>query len=189
MTPRHHIVVPHPTIELDADRAVAHIDRLFRSAVALTGDRSEAEDLVQDVFESLLRRPRTIRDHASESSYLLTMLRHKYFDALRSRRRRPQVELDRVGDTHESRAGEAPDARAEQRDVLDAVGRLPLHQREALVAVDVAGLSYGETAAFLGVPVGTVMSRLHRARANVVAAVGAPHGSNGRAPARVPAPA
>jgi len=185
MTPRHRIVAPRSTIELDAERALAHLEQLYRSAVALTGDRGEAEDLVQDVFEALLRRPRTIRDHASESAYLLTMLRHKYFDALRSKRRRPQVELDRVGEMHESRTGEAPDARAEQREVLDAVGLLPQHQREALVAVDVAGLSYGEAAAFLGVPLGTVMSRLHRARGSVVAAVGAPHGSHDRAPAPV----
>ena len=167
-------VAEHSEIRLDAERAVAHLDHLYRYAVAITGDRSEAEDLVQDVLEALLRRPRAIRDHDNERAYLLAMLRHRYLDALRVKRRRPQLELERAGYEQQARVGERPDARAEQRDVLDAVARLSLHHREALVAVDVAGLSYGEAAAFLGLPKGTVMSRLHRARANVVAALAAP---------------
>ena len=161
-------------IRLDAERAVRHLDLLYRYATAITGDRDQAEDLVHDVFEALLRRPRSIRARGTERAYLLTMLRHRHVDALRQRHRRPQVELERFAEEHEARAGEDPAARAEQREVLDAVARLALHHREALVAVDVAGLSYGETAAFLGVPVGTVMSRLHRARAQVVAAVAGP---------------
>jgi RNA polymerase sigma-70 factor (ECF subfamily) len=158
-------------IRLDAERALPHLDQLYRYAVAITGDRHEAEDLVQEVLEALLRRPREIRGHDNEKAYLLTMLRHRYLDALRVKRRRPKLELGRLGDEQGARVGERPDVRVEQQDVLDAVARLPLHQREALVAVDVAGLSYRETAAFLGLPLGTVMSRLHRARANVVAAV------------------
>ena len=161
-------------IRLDAERAVARLDPLYRYAVAITGDRNEAEDLVQDVLEVLLRRPRELRAHENERAYLLTMLRHRYLDALRAKRRRPQLELEGASDEQPARVGERPDVRAEQRDVFDAVARLSLHHREALVAVDVAGLSYGEAAAFLGLPVGTVMSRLHRARANVIAAVAVP---------------
>jgi RNA polymerase sigma-70 factor (ECF subfamily) len=167
--------VQRSTVRLDAERAALHLDQLYRFAFTITGDRDEAEDLVQDVFESLLKRPREIRGHDSESAYLFTMLRHRYFDLLRTKRRRPQqVELERPEEEYEARSGERPDARAEHRDVLDAVAQLALHHREALVAVDVAGLSYGETAAWLGVPIGTVMSRLHRARAQVVAAVAVP---------------
>ena len=167
-------------IRLDAERAVRHLDQLYRFATAITGNRDEAEDLVHDVFEALLRRPRSIRARDNERAYLLTMLRHRHVDALRKRRRRPQVELERSGEEQEARAGEGPAARAEQRDVLDAVARLALHHREALVAVDVAGLSYGEAAALLGVPLGTVMSRLHRARAQVVAALADPQVSDRR---------
>jgi RNA polymerase sigma-70 factor (ECF subfamily) len=167
-------VAERAEIRLDAERAVPHLDQLYRYAVAITGDRNEAEDLVQNVLEALLRRPREIRDHYNERAYLLSMVRHRYFDALRRKRRRPQAELERPADEQEARVGERPDARAVQRNVLDAVARLSLHHREALVAVDVAGLSYGEAAAFLGLPIGTVMSRLHRARANVVAAVAVP---------------
>ena len=158
-------------IRLDAERAIHHLDQLYRYAVAIAGDRNEAEDLVQDVVEALLRRPRKIRNHDNERAYLLAMLRHRYLDSLRVKRRRPQVELERAGGELQARVGERPDVRAEQRDVLDAVARLSLQQREALVAVDVAGLSYGEAAAFLRLPEGTVMSRLHRARANVITAV------------------
>jgi RNA polymerase sigma-70 factor (ECF subfamily) len=180
MTPDRTDVAKRTVIRLDAERAVRHLDQLYRYAVAITGDRHEAEDLVHDVFEALLRRPRSIGGRDHERAYLLTMLRHRYIDALRARRRRPQVELERLGEGPMARVGEGPAERAEQRDVLEAVAGLDLHFREALVAVDVAGLSYGEAAAFLGVPVGTVMSRVHRARARVVGAVADPHASDRR---------
>jgi RNA polymerase sigma-70 factor, ECF subfamily len=166
--------MPHDAdILLDADRALRHLDRLFRYALAITGGRDAAEDLVQDTFETLLRRPRRLRAHDNESAYLYTMLRNRHYDGLRAKRRRPQAELDETALAHEARTGESPHARAEQREVLDAIAQLSLPYRETLVAVDVAGLSYAETAASLDVPVGTVMSRLHRARASVVAAVAA----------------
>ena len=178
MTPHRTDVAKRKVIRLDAERAIRHIDHLYRYAAVVTGDRVEAEDLVHDVFEALLRRPRALRTRDHERAYLFTMLRHRHVDAVRVRRRRPQVELERSGEEQEARAGEGPAARAEQRDVLDAVARLAPHHREVLVAVDVAGLSYDEAAAFLGVPVGTVMSRLHRARARVVAAFQGPHASD-----------
>ena len=180
MTPHRKEAAEHTVIRLDAERAVRHLDVLYRYATAITGDRNEAEDLVHDVFEALLRRPRSIRARDNERAYLLTMLRHRYVDALRVRRRRPQIALERPGEEQEARAGECPAARAEQREVLDAVARLALHHREALVAVDVAGLGYAEAAALLGVPIGTMMSRVHRARARVVAEVDAPRVSDGR---------
>ena len=159
-------------VSLDAHRATRHVDALYRCAVALTGDHYEAQDLVQDVFESLARRPRGLHNDQRERAYLLSMLRHRYYDAFRARRRRPQlVELDRPGEEREAYAGEGPEARAEQGDVMRAVAELKPHHREAIVAVDLAGLSYAEAADFLGVPLGTVMSRLHRARASVVNAV------------------
>jgi RNA polymerase sigma-70 factor (ECF subfamily) len=80
------------------------------------------------------------------------------------------VELDDWGAVS-ALEGQRPHERAEQREVLDAVAALPAHHRAVLVAVDVAGLSYAEAARALGVPRGTVMSRLFRARQAVVAAV------------------
>jgi RNA polymerase sigma-70 factor, ECF subfamily len=188
MTPHRMDAAKRTVIRLDAERAVRHLDDLYRFATAMTGDRDAAEDLVHDVFEALLRRPRPIRACDNERAYLLAMLRHRYIDAIRARRRRPQVELEPPGREQAAPAGEGPAARAEQRDVLDAVARLALHYREALVAVDVAGLRYAEAAALLGVPVGTVMSRLHRARARVVAEIDdlrAPDGRFARAEALV----
>lgn len=160
-------------LRLDADRAVRHLDPLYRYATAITGDRREAEDLVHDVFETLLRRPRPLLTHDNERAYLFAMVRHRHIDVVRARRRRP-VALEPPGEEEPARSGEGPAARAEQREVLDAVARLALPYREALVAVDVAGLRYAEAATLLGLPLGTVMSRVHRARARVVAALGGP---------------
>jgi RNA polymerase sigma-70 factor (ECF subfamily) len=165
------MLLHRPHAQLDADRALRHLDRLYGYALSITGDSHEAEDLVQDVLESLLRRPRRIRAGDNENAYLYTMLRNRHFDRLRAKARRPQVEFEQAGVEPEARSGESPAERAEQRAVLDAVAELPLDYRETLVAVDVAGLSYREAATMLDVPLGTVMSRLHRARANVVAAV------------------
>lgn len=173
---RHGTIAPERAeIRLDADRAVRHLDRLYRYALALTGDREEAQDLVHDVVEALLRRPRLLRDAGSEVSYLMTMIRHRRLDRFRAERRLPQtVELESRVDLLGGRSGEEPDSRAEQGEVFETIRRLPAHFRDVLLAVDVAGLSYAEAATVLEVPKGTVMSRLHRARTQVATAFAVP---------------
>jgi RNA polymerase sigma-70 factor (ECF subfamily) len=156
---------------LDADSALRHIDRLHAAAVALTGNRADAEDLVQETYVTLLRRPRRLRG-GSEVAYLMTMLRNRHIDERRTAaRRQTSVGLYEVGDQADPRAGLRPDRLAEDREVLDAVHALDSPFREIVVAVDVLGLSYKEAAAALEVPVGTVMSRLARGRDRVVRAL------------------
>jgi RNA polymerase sigma-70 factor (ECF subfamily) len=155
------------TVVLDAQRALAHLDRLYRFALMLGRDQGEAEDVVQDVVERLLRRPRRVSP-SSELAYLTTMVRNRHQDVLRERFRRPiGVPLDDALELVSGRSGEGPQERVEQREILDAVDALSRVHREVIVAVDIAGLSYQEAAATLGIPVGTVMSRLYRARAAV----------------------
>ena len=156
---------------LDADSALRHIDRLHAAAVALTGNRADAEDLVQETYVTLLRRPRRLRG-GSEVAYLMTMLRNRHIDERRTAaRRQTSVGLYEVGDQADPRAGLRPDRLAEDREVLDAGHALDSPFREIVVAVDVLGLSYKEAAAALEVPVGTVMSRLARGRDRVVRAL------------------
>ena len=153
---------------LDADSALRHLDRLHAAALALSGNRADAEDLVQETYLTLLRRPRRLRG-TSELAYLMTMLRNRFIDECRTAARR-QVGpgLYEIEEPVDPRAGLRPERVAEDREVIDAVHALESPFRETVVAVDVLGLSYKEAAAALDVPVGTIMSRLARGRDRVV---------------------
>jgi RNA polymerase sigma-70 factor, ECF subfamily len=156
------------TPELQAAVLGDHLDRLFRAAWALTGAREDAEDLVQETYERVLRRPREIARPEDALPYLLGVLRNTWIDTVRSRARRPTVPLD----TEEPVAPGSPLEQVAAREVFAAVAALPEYWRDTLAAVDVAGLSYAEAAEALGVPVGTIMSRLSRGRERVARALG-----------------
>jgi len=155
---------------LDADTALRHVDRLNAAALALCGNRPDAEDLVQETFMTLLRRPRRLTG-GSELAYLMTMLRNRHIDMHRSASRRHVVALHESEEPVDRRTGLRPDEVAEQQEVFAAVHALDSPFRETVVAVDVLGLSYKEAAKALDVPVGTVMSRLARGRQRVVRAM------------------
>src|SRR5215217_7708734 len=160
-----------PKPHLDAARAGDHLDRLYRAARALTGSAHEAEDLVQETYARVLSRPRRV-DADKELGYLMIALRHTLIDDRRRRRLRA-VALDELPIEPVARTLRGqPEAEFAAREVYDVIGRLPQPDREVLAAVDLAGLSYREAADLLGVPVGTVMSRLSRARAKVGAQCG-----------------
>jgi RNA polymerase sigma-70 factor (ECF subfamily) len=152
--------VPAGRRHLDVDRLGDHTDRLFRAALMFTGSRADAEDLVQETFLHILRRPRHVTGD-SDLPYLLRALRNTWISSSRRQRRAGVV----VGELHEEalEAVAAP-AAMEGSEILDAVLGLPEHQRQVVVAVDVVGLSYREAARALGTRQGTIMSRLFRAR-------------------------
>jgi RNA polymerase sigma-70 factor (ECF subfamily) len=151
---------------LDPQTAIGHLDRLYAAARALCGDPHLAEDLVQDTYASVLSRPRWLSG-SDELGYLLRALRNRWRDELRTRARRPQpAALDEVGE-HMAATTPSPELAMDGATVLDAVHALPSPYRETLVAIDVLGLSYAEGSDALGVPVGTIMSRLHRGRSKV----------------------
>jgi RNA polymerase sigma-70 factor (ECF subfamily) len=148
---------------LDPERVVDHLPRLYRAARAWTASREEAEDLVQETIAGVLSRPRLIRGDG-ELAYLLRALRNTLINQRRAAGRRPATaELAEELGTG-SRPQDDPAVAAEGREVHDAIRELPEEFRDALVAVDVAGLSYAEAARALGVPQGTLTSRLFRAR-------------------------
>lgn len=148
---------------LDPERVVDHLPRLYRAARAWTASREEAEDLVQETIARVLSRPRVIRGDG-ELPYLLRALRNTLVSQRRTEGRRPATGplAEELGTG--SRPQDDPATAAEAREVHDAIAELPEEFRDALVAVDVAGLSYDEAARALGVPQGTVTSRLFRAR-------------------------
>ncbi len=155
--------------QLDPEALGDHIDRLYRAAWSLCGSREEAEDLVQETFERILRRPRFLRSE-DDLGYLLRVLRNTFFSQRRAAGRRPQTtplpdDLDLI----EDRTAPAADSRIETAELYAAISRLPDDFRDALVAIDVIGLSYREAARALRVREATITTRLHRARQRVAA--------------------
>jgi len=150
------------------ERLCQHLDRLLRAARALTGSAQEAEDLVSETMVRVLARPRRIEREA-EIGYLLRALRNTWSDTLRTRSRRPATAAMPEDFEHaDSFSDRRAHQRAEANEVLAAVAQLPSAYRDAIVLVDVAGLTYSEAAQELGVPRGTIMSRLSRGRSAVV---------------------
>jgi RNA polymerase sigma-70 factor (ECF subfamily) len=153
--------------ELDPEALGDHIDRLYRAAWSVCGSREEAEDLVQETFARVLRKPRLLRSE-DDLGYLLRVLRNTFFSQRRTASRRPQTsplpdDLDLVED---SRAV-LPESRIDTEELYTAISDLPDDFRDALVAIDVVGLSYREAAKSLGVREATITTRLHRARQRV----------------------
>jgi RNA polymerase sigma-70 factor, ECF subfamily len=157
--------------KLDPERAVEHLPRLYRAARAWTPSREEAEDLVQETFARVLARPRFLRGE-DELAYLFRALRNTLASQRRAAGRRPQTAPLADDLQAGARPGDDPAEAAENRRVYAAIDELPQEFREALVAVDVAGLSYGEAARALGIPEGTLTSRLFRARDRVAGRLG-----------------
>jgi RNA polymerase sigma-70 factor (ECF subfamily) len=154
---------------LDPARLGDHIDRLYRTACALTGSRPAADDLVQETYARVLSKPRLLKND-DDIGYLVRTMRNVFYDQRRQASRRATDPADPQDLERIERGGAGPAEAAEQRELLAFISALPEDFRDVLVAVDVAGLSYKETSKLLGVPEGTVMSRLYRARKRVVAA-------------------
>jgi RNA polymerase sigma-70 factor (ECF subfamily) len=151
---------------LNPDRLADHIDRLYRAAWGMCGSREDAEDLVQDTYARVLRRPRIVRGDG-DIYYLLRALRNTFISQRRAAARRPQaadIALDELALPDTSGSAADPSAATEAREVYAAIAALPDEFRDALVAVDVAGLSYREAARLLRVREATITSRLYRAR-------------------------
>ncbi len=151
---------------LAPERLPQHTERLYRAAYALSGSATDAEDLVQESFARVLSRPRRVR-RGGELAYLMRVLRNTWIDFTRARAARPDPAggeaIDWVVEAESDPGGLALDVRL----AYDGMRELPEHQREAIAAVDVLGLSYKEAARSLRIRQGTLMSRLARARERV----------------------
>ena len=155
---------------LEPASLAAYRPRLLRAAYAMCGSRDDAEDLVQETFERVLRRPRFVqRDR--DLAYLHRVLRHAYgAHAGTAARRRtapaPPEDLEWIADGRAE-----PEVAMDARIAYAAMAELSEPLRATIVAVDVLGLSYKEAARSLRTRVGTIMSRLYRAREQVAAAL------------------
>src|ERR671910_2257566 len=135
-----------PDRTLDPSTLGDHIDRLFRAAWAMSGSRTDAEDLVQETFARVLAKPRRVRN-ADDLGYLLQALRNTFISSRRAAARRPAPETlaDRAEPIDPSTASR-PEQAVEAREVFAVIAGLPEQFRDTLVAVDVAGPRLAGTA-------------------------------------------
>lgn len=138
-----------------------HVAGLRRYAVALTGSRFEAEDLVQETLTRAIAAAASFRKGGNLRGWLFTIMHNAFVSGVRARRA-----ADRDVDSDLPELSQPPTQldRLEVRDVLAGLSRLPEGQRAALVLIALEDLSYSEAARVLGVPLGTLMSRLARGR-------------------------
>ncbi|MBI4190648.1 MAG: sigma-70 family RNA polymerase sigma factor [Betaproteobacteria bacterium] len=145
------------------------IPRLRRYARALTGEHAAADDLVQDTLERALSKFHLWRPGSNMRAWVFTIMHNVYVNQLRARIARPERESDDAAFEVQVRADQ--DDALEIRDLHQALRQLPDEQREVLLLVGLEQLTYGETAKVLGIPIGTVMSRLARGRERLRAAL------------------
>ena len=145
-----------------ATRVNELIPRLRRYARALTGERSAADDLVQDTLERAWTKLHLWRSGSDLRAWLFTIMHNVHVNQVRSRASTATLPLD--DDLPDSPVRPTQADMLEVRDIDTALRRLPVAQREVLLLIALEHLSYQETANALGIPIGTVMSRLARAR-------------------------
>lgn len=139
------------------------LPRLRRYAIALVGDRTLADDLVQDCVERALKNRGALKDSHRLFGWLRTILHNLYMDALRERRSQGMpVDLHEMTDS--LMVSVAPNDRTMAMDFTRAMDQLSPDHRQILLLVGLEGLSYRDVAVELDIPIGTVMSRLARAR-------------------------
>jgi len=154
-----------------ASEAIGYLDTLYRAALRLTRDPAQVEDLVQDTYVRALRYQHSYQVGTNMKAWLFAIMRNLFWDRFKGGRP-DDVSLDGDGEVSLYDTLKDPTAVPEANvldaiaaeEVVKAVETLPELHREVVLLVDVEGFSYKDAAQVLGVPIGTVMSRLHRAR-------------------------
>jgi RNA polymerase sigma-70 factor, ECF subfamily len=139
----------------------AEIPRLRRYARALLRDKDRADDLVQDTILRALEKKHLYEQDTNLRAWLFTLMHNHYVNSIRRSARRGQtIFVEKVGLASPA----AQFASLELRELERAIARLPEEQRETLLLIGLEGMKYDEVALICGVPIGTVRSRLSRAR-------------------------
>ncbi len=148
---------PHPR-----DEIVEHLKPMRAFAMSLTKDWAKADDIVQDTIVKAWTNIDKFEPGTNMRAWLFTILRNTFYSSYRKVRR----EVADTDGAFSSRLSEKPshDGRLQMRDFERALAKIPIEQREALILVGASGFSYEEAAATCGVAVGTIKSRVNRAR-------------------------
>jgi len=144
----------------EAERLVELIPRLRRYARALVGDRASADDLVQDTLERAWAKLHLYRRGTDLRAWLFTVMHNVHVNKVRATRATDTLEDELPELAQRASQGDA----LLVRDLDRAIARLPTEQRAVLLLVTLEEMSYEEVARAVGIPIGTVMSRLSRAR-------------------------
>src|SRR5947199_10283816 len=161
-----------------AELAMEHMTSLYTAALRMTRNPADAEDLVQETYLKAYRAFGSFQEGTNLKAWLYRILTNTFINSYRSRKRRPeQTEIDNVEDLYLYRqlggleaaaAGRSTEEEVIDRftddEVKEAIESLPEQFRMAVLLADMEGFSYKEIAEILDVPIGTVMSRLHRGR-------------------------
>jgi RNA polymerase sigma-70 factor (ECF subfamily) len=153
---------------------IEYMDTLYSYAMVLTHNRSEAEDLVQETYVRAIRAIRGLKAGSNIKSWLLVILRNIWLNQLRRRRTTPkmvEIDVDETTADVVAETSKGPHAlyvsKRECEQVREAIQHLPVDFREVILLREYEELSYQEIASVLGCPIGTVMSRLARARSKL----------------------
>jgi RNA polymerase sigma-70 factor, ECF subfamily len=165
------------------------LPRLRRFAYALTGSLDEADDVVQSACERALSRLDQFRPGTRLDSWMFRIVQTVSIDRIRKQKTHGVVDNPEIVEQveHDARIHEGTEARLNLAIVRKEIARLPQEQRSVLALVTVDGMSYQEAANTLNVPIGTIMSRLARARKKLAAALETGSGSHGVLNGRPPA--
>ena len=156
---------------------VALVPKLRRFAYSLTGNRQDGDDLVQSAIEKALRNAAQFQDGTRMDSWLYRIIQTLWIDdRRRNLRRGTNMDPDDAHLSDEGKAASLPEDRMMLAQTRAAMADLPEPQRAVLALVAIEGLSYREAAETLDIPVGTVMSRLSRAREALLPKLGLSHG-------------
>jgi RNA polymerase sigma-70 factor, ECF subfamily len=148
--------------------AMPHFERLYNFACWLTQDRHEAEDLVQETYAKALRGFSSFQPGTNFRAWIYKILRNTFLTTRTGLKAAANVPLDLEGEEALPTAKETPESillqRSDSQLVQQALEQLPVPYREVLLLCEVEEMSYQEISATVGIPMGTVMSRLSRAR-------------------------
>ncbi len=145
------------------DVLAQHLELLYRIARRLTGNDPDAEDLVSQTI-ILAFNNWDKNDGCYPKSWLITILRNEFYQTVRKRNRRSESSLDNVAEPTQDNFWQAIDRQLEVEKILEAVDSIADEYREVITLCDIEEFNYEEAAQILAIPIGTVKSRLFRAR-------------------------
>ena len=168
VTEQHPVHATEPRSEIFEHQLIAHMDTLYSTALHLTRNAADAQDLVQDTVVRALRFHHTFKPGTYIRAWLIAILRNTFINDYRKRARRP-LHVELTGTEMAAGMESVPVAGADALELLSdelrfAVDALPETHRRAVIMADLEDRTYQEIADTLECPLGTVMSRIHRGR-------------------------